>query len=132
MKPVHKAAPFAALSAIALLALPPAVSAQAGPQIVIGPDTDPALSPNTPDQSQNSSDRLVRARNNLAAILDGRLNITALSPLELQDVIELDRALRGNAAEPRSFRQQCIDDEVRRAGGNPSRLAWQVIRLKCR
>lgn len=132
MKSAQLAAPFIALSTAALLALPPAASAKADPQIVIGADPDPALSPTTPDQSQASLDRLAKARNNLAAILDGRLNIHALTPQEMQDVIELDRALRANTAEPRSFRQQCIDDEVRRAAGTPSRLAWQVIRLKCR
>lgn len=35
-------------------------------------------------------------------------------------------------ADTRSVRQRCIDSEVRREGGNPSSLAWEVIRLKRR
>lgn len=132
MKSVRLTSPLAAFSAAVLLALPHAATAQAGGQLVVGNDPAPALSPSAPDQWQNSLDRLARARDNLAAILDGRQNISALTPEELLDVIELDRTLRSNVAEPRSFQQQCIDDEVRRAGGRPSRLAWQVIRLKCR
>ncbi|RNJ62232.1 MAG: hypothetical protein EDM03_12230 [Porphyrobacter sp. IPPAS B-1204] len=132
MKSVRLPSPLAAFSAAVLLALPHAATAQAGGQLVVGNDPAPPLAPTAPDQWQNSLDRLARARDNLAAILDGRQNISALTPEELLDVIELDRTLRNNVAEPRSFQQQCIDDEVRRAGGRPSRLAWQVIRLKCR
>lgn len=132
MKSVRLTSPLAAFSAAVLLALPHAATGQAGGQLMVGNDPAPALSPTAPDQWQNSLDRLARARDNLAAILDGRQNISALTPEELLDVIELDRTLRNNVAGPRSFQQQCIDDEVRRAGGRPSRLAWQVIRLKCR
>lgn len=32
----------------------------------------------------------------------------------------------------RSFEQRCIDSELRRAGGEPTRLDWEVIRLRCR
>lgn len=84
------------------------------------------------DQAQASLDRLARARNNLVLLRDGRLSVSALSPEELQDVLDLDRMVRSTAGDTPSVRQQCVDDEVRRAGGRPSRLAWEVIRLKCR
>lgn len=124
-----KSLPLMAILAALALAVPLAGAAYAQPQGMTG--AAPAPVP-APDQAEAASDRFARARDNLVAILDGRLTITALTPLELQDVIDLDRALRGNAAQQPSFRQQCIDDEVRRAGGRPSRLAWEVIRLKCR
>ena len=48
-------------------------------------------------------------------------------------MLELDRTARSGAlGDNRSFVQQCIDEEVRRNGGRPTRLAWEVIRLKCR
>lgn len=132
MKASRPAFPFSALCAAALLALSPAAPAHGAPQIIVGTDAAPVPAPAQPDQGLFALDRVARARDNLAAILDGRLNISVLSPEELQDVIDLHRSLRGNATAQPSFRQQCIDDEVRRAGGRPSRLAWEVIRLKCR
>jgi hypothetical protein len=85
-----------------------------------------------PDQAQASLDRFAQARANLVMLRDGQLAVSALTPQELQDVLDLDRMLRGAAAEQPSPSQQCVNDEVRRAGGSPSRLAWEVIRLKCR
>jgi hypothetical protein len=84
-----------------------------------------------PDPSGALPDRIARARVNLEALRAGRLSTSQLTAQELQDVIDLDRLARGAATDHRTFRQQCIDEEVRRNGGNPSRLAWQVIRLKC-
>lgn len=78
-----------------------------------------------------ANERVLRARDNLEALLGGRISTADLSPLELQDVIDLDRIARGVRADDRTTRQKCVDEEVRRNGGNPSRLAWQVIRLKC-
>lgn len=80
------------------------------------------------------ADRALRARAHLEALIAGRLSTSDLSPQELQDVIDFDRMVRGRAAatDTRSFSQRCVDEEVRRNGGNPSRLAWEVIRLKCR
>lgn len=92
----------------------------------------PAPPPATFPDAQAQLDRFARARDNFTALRDGRLAVSELSPQELQDVIDFDRMLRGNAADAPSPRQQCVDDEVRRAGGRPSRLAWQVIALKCR
>ena len=47
-------------------------------------------------------------------------------------MLDLDRTARSGAlGDNRSFVQQCIDEEVRRNGGQPTRLAWEVIRLKC-
>ncbi len=77
-------------------------------------------------------DRFTRARDNIIALRDGRLLIGDLNAEELQDVIDFDRRMRGDHLDNRSARERCIDDEVRREGGAPSRLAWEVIRLKCR
>ena len=78
-------------------------------------------------------ERLARAIANLEALRQGRLFTSDLSPQELQDVLDLERTARSGAlGDNRSFVQQCIDEEVRRNGGQPSRLAWEVIRLKCR
>jgi hypothetical protein len=75
--------------------------------------------------------RALRARANLEALLQGRIFTSDLSPEALQDVLDFDRLARGGYSDNRSFKQRCIDDEVRRNGGQPTRLAWQVIRLKC-
>ena len=77
------------------------------------------------------NERALRARANLEALLQGRIYTSDLSPQDLQDVIDFERMARGVSPDNRSFQQQCIDEEVRRNGGNPTRLAWQVIRLKC-
>lgn len=100
---------------------------RASPAPVPAPTGSPIL-PVAPGQ-----DRMARAIANLAALREGRLFTSDLSPLELQDVLELERLARSGAlGDNRSFVQQCIDEEVRRNGGRPSRLAWEVIRLKCR
>lgn len=79
------------------------------------------------------ADRIARARDNLAALREGRRSVAELSPQELQDVVAYERRLHGDLAfDARSFRQRCIDAEVRRVGGQPSELEWAVIRLKCR
>jgi hypothetical protein len=83
-------------------------------------------------EAQTSLDRVARARENLAALQDGRRAVADLAPQELQDVIVLERQVRAGQADTRSVRQRCIDEEVRREGGTPSSLAWEVIRLKCR
>ena len=85
-----------------------------------------------PPEALPGFDRFVRARDNLLALRDGRRAVNDLTRQELQDVLDLDRQVRGSAADTRSFRERCIDSEVRREGGNPSRLAWEVIKLKCR
>lgn len=87
----------------------------------------------TPDAPpQQGFDRFARARDNLAALRDGRRSIGELTPQELQDVIDLDARARGSYPDTRPTRQRCVDNEVRRLGGRPSQLDWQVIRLKCR
>jgi hypothetical protein len=77
-------------------------------------------------------DRLARARVNLEALLAGRLAVRDLTQQDLQDVLDYERMLRGNAVDNPTPRQKCVDDKVRRAGGRPSQLAWSVIMLKCR
>ncbi|MEE4207400.1 MAG: hypothetical protein V2I39_13985 [Erythrobacter sp.] len=95
------------------------------------PTAAPPVQP-TPAQPVIVLDRFAHARANLAALLEGRLLVSELAPLELQDVLDLARNLRGNRPDTRTPSQQCVDDEVRRNGGRPSRLAWEVIALKCR
>ena len=77
------------------------------------------------------NERALRARANLEALLQGRIYTSDLSPQDLQDVLDFERMARGVVPDNRTFQQQCIDEEVRRNGGNPTQLAWQVIRLKC-
>jgi hypothetical protein len=117
-----------------------ASGAQAGPQ---PPQAIPRVTANpaSPEPPQTfpsqiglpgaANDRAVRARNNLAALLGGQIYTSDLSPQELQDVLDFQRAARGGVGDDRSFQQQCVDEEVRRNGGNPTRLAWEVIRMKC-
>ena len=77
------------------------------------------------------NERALRARANLEALLQGRIYTSDLSPQDLQDVLDFERMARGVVPDNRTFQQQCIDEEVRRNRGNPTQLAWQVIRLKC-
>jgi hypothetical protein len=113
----------------ALLAEPPAASPgmvqRAEPTMRQNPPASPPALPPVLDE------RVLRAQANLQALWQGRLFVSDLSPQAMQDVIDLDRMLRGQRADNRTFAQQCIDDEVRRAGGQPTRLAWEVIKLKC-
>ena len=78
------------------------------------------------------TERARRAQANLEALLQGRIRISDLSPQDYKDVIDLDRILRGGTSDDRSFDQQCINREVSRNDGAPTRLAWEVIKLKCR
>jgi hypothetical protein len=109
------------------LALP--LQAQAQVQGQVKARTAPAPQAQVPPEALPGFDR---ARDNLLALRDGRRAVSDLTRQELQDVLDLDRQVRGSAADTRSFRERCIESEVRREGGNPSRLAWEVIRLKCR
>lgn len=114
-------------------------AAQAEPPLLrVGPSATPAPAPAPAPPPGDTyglpgvpSERAQRARANLEALLQGRIHTSDLSPQELQDVIDFDRMARGVAPDSRSFKQQCIDDEVARNGGNPTQLAWEVIRLKC-
>jgi hypothetical protein len=118
-------------AAIGLMAATPL---GAEPQVTMR-QTPPAAAPTMPDPVVPPfavPDRFSRARDNLVALRDGRISVADLTDLELQDVLDLDRALRDRNTDTRSPQQQCVDDEVRRAGGQPSRLEWSVIDLKCR
>ena len=77
-------------------------------------------------------DRFARARDNLLALVDGRISTSDLGPRELQDVLDFDRQVRGGASATRPLSKRCVEEEVRRHGGRPTRLAWRVIDLKCR
>lgn len=101
------------------------------------PVTVPSLlhvetAPAAPADLLPHQERIAHAQASLIALREGRLSVSDLSPLELQDVLDLDRMLRGNAIDTRMPAQQCVDREVKQAGGNPSTLAWSEIRLKCR
>jgi predicted dienelactone hydrolase len=82
--------------------------------------------------AQAQLDRFARARDNYIALRDGRISVSDLSAEELQNVLDLDRRTRGDYPDPRTTRERCVDEEVRRAGGRPSQLARQVIAMKCR
>ena len=110
-------------------------SAQAEPpQMRVRPAETPTPAPSPGDSyglPGAPNERALRARANLEALLQGRIYTSDLSPQDLQDVLDFERMARGVVPDNRTFQQQCIDEEVRRNGGNPSQLAWQVIRLKC-
>jgi hypothetical protein len=110
-------------------------SAQAEqPQMRVRPAETPTPAPSPGDTyglPGAPTERALRARANLEALLAGRIYTNDLSPQDLQDVLDFERMARGVVPDNRSFQQQCIDEEVRRNGGNPTRLAWQAIRLKC-
>jgi len=115
--------------------LVPTTPAQADPparssQIVIRPAAPTGTPSPAPDAS--SLERIARAQANYAALTRGDISVRDLTAQDLQDIVDLDRALREGQPDARTFAEKCIDDEVRRAGGRPSRLAWQVIELKCR
>jgi len=76
--------------------------------------------------------RILRARAHYEALRAGRLAAHDLTAQDLQDVIDFDRRLRATPLDNRSTAEKCVDAEVRRVGGHPSQLDWEVIRLKCR
>lgn len=122
--------PFAAAL---MLALSPGAPAQA--QVQVRQKNQPP--PQPPAQAaeagaQAQLDRFARARDNYMALRDGRIGVNDLTAFELQDVLDLDRRVRGDYPDTRSTRERCVDEEVRRAGGRPSKLARQVIDMKCR
>lgn len=104
-------------------------------QVPVGratPEPTPAPAENTYGLPGAANERAVRARTNLLALIEGRLSTADLSAEELQDVVDFQRMVRGEQTiDNRTPQQQCIDEEVRRNNGRPTRLAWQVIRLKC-
>ncbi len=122
-------------SAMLLAGLIITASAQAEqPQMRVRPAETPTPAPSPGDTyglPGAPNERALRARANLEALLAGRIYTNDLSPQDLQDVIDFERMARGAYPDNRTFQQQCIDEEVRRNGGNPTQLAWQVIRLKC-
>lgn len=120
------AAALAALLAAPLTAQPPVV-VRTLPQ-----SPPPASSANDAAAQARQVDRFARARSNFEAIRDGRRAVSDLTAEELQDVIDLDRRVRGDYPDSRTPEQKCVDAEVARARGQLSPLAWQVIRLKCR
>lgn len=129
---MHKSA-----SAVLFAGLMIAASAHSEPPLLrVGPAATPPAAPApspvpTYGFLGDYNERAARARANLEALILGRIYTSDLSPHDLQDVIDLDRMARGVPPDTRSFQQQCIDDEVARNGGRPTRLAWEVIKLKC-
>lgn len=108
-------------------------TAQANPPLFQNRTPAPPTAENAPGLPGAANDRAIRARANLEALIAGRLSTADLSAEELQDVIDFERMVRGEQViDNRTPQQQCIDEEVRRNGGRPTQLAWQVIRLKCR
>lgn len=121
---MRKALSAAAIALAAPLAAQPQATIRTLPQ---------AQNPNDSNAAQAQQlDRFARARDNWQAIRDGRRAAQDLTAEELQDVLELDRRVRGNYPDARTPSQKCIDTEMARARGQVSALALQVIRLKCR
>jgi hypothetical protein len=120
-----------ALGAQSAFALPAQAHQAAETRLLVRPSPAVSATP-APDQQAAMLERFARARDNLVALREGRRAVSDLSPQELQDVLDYERRVRGDYPDTRSARQQCIDDEFRRAGGRPSPLARQVIALKCR
>ncbi|MFL0670081.1 MAG: hypothetical protein ACJLS3_01225 [Erythrobacter sp.] len=89
----------------------------------------PASGPTVPPEVEA---RVLRAKANLLALRQGTVPVSSLSAQDMQDVLDLERLARGEGADNRTFAQQCVDREVRRAGGRPSQLAREIIKLKCR
>ncbi|AOL93629.1 hypothetical protein [Porphyrobacter sp. LM 6] len=86
-----------------LLAEPPAASPgmvqRAEPTMRQNPPASPPALPPVLDE------RVLRAQANLQALWQGRLFVSDLSPQAMQDVIDLDRMLRGQRADNRTFAQ---------------------------
>lgn len=102
-------------------------------QVVVRQQPQPQAAPTAGNgAAQAPLDRFARARDNYIALRDGRISVSDLSAEELQDVLDLDRRTRGDYPDSRTTRERCVDQEVRRAAGNPSPLARQVIAMKCR
>lgn len=120
--------PVYALLAALAMAVPAQSANQAQPPIIVRKAPDKAQP--APDPAQAA--RYERARRNLEALGRGAINVGDLGLQDLQDVLDFNRLARGGGPDNRSYAQRCVDDEVRRLNGRPSRLAWRVIELKCR
>jgi hypothetical protein len=120
--------PIYTLLAALAMALPAQSANRGQPPIIVRKAPD--IAPAAPDPAQ--VERYDRARRNLEALARGTINVGDLGPQDLQDVLDFNRIIRGGGPDNRSYTQQCVDDEVRRLNGRPSRLAWRVIALKCR
>lgn len=82
-----------------------------------------------PAIAQENPDRAVR---NYQDIVAGRKQPGQLSPIERQEVMEVDRLVRtGHKPDKRTARERCIDDEIKSSGRSVSYLARRVIDLKC-
>lgn len=81
--------------------------------------------------AQSDPVRVDCARSNYKALVSGHRQLSQLTPEELVDIIDFQKALR-QEPDPRPPSQRHIDEEIARAGGNPSHLERQVIDLKCR
>lgn len=72
-----------------------------------------------------------RAWENYHKLISGTRQLAELTPIEVRELIELDRQLRGERTDKRTPRQKCIDEEIDNLNVEPSRLALRTIDLKC-
>lgn len=72
-----------------------------------------------------------RAINNYIAIANGRRQLQDLSQIEVREVREVDRLLRGEERRPSTSREACIEDEIAREGGSVTYLQSRIIGLRC-
>ncbi len=73
-----------------------------------------------------------RAERNLELLRSGAKKVSDLTEAEKRELVAAEQLAReGDAADRRTPRQRCVDEEVERVGGTPSELAMRVIDLKC-
>lgn len=86
-----------------------------------------ATSAATPAAGQYRADRALK---NYQALTRGTKQLHHLSPIEQEEVREVDRLLR-REVDTRNGKQRCIDDEITRSDGTVTYLERRVIELKC-
>jgi len=114
-----------------LIALAMLAGAPAAAEIVRATSTT-EVPPETPVPGGPGTFDAARAQRNYELLLRGEKSLEQLSPQEFAEVRALDNAARARAnRDKRSPRQKCLDDEIKRSGGTPTRLELRVIDLKC-
>jgi opacity protein-like surface antigen len=88
--------------------------------------------PEAPATGGPGSFDAARAQRNYELLLSGQKTLEELSAQEFAEVQAFDAAARARAdRDKRTPRQKCLDQEIKSAGGSPSRLELRVIDLKC-
>lgn len=72
-----------------------------------------------------------RAQRNVELLRSGAKKISDLSDAERRELAAAEQLAESKSTDHRTPRQRCIDEEVKHAGGNPSKLTMRTIDLKC-